>query len=690
MAARWNLWLAAGLLAAQAPPDLTLHVSVNLVQVDAVVTDSQGRHVASLEREDFEIFQDGRPQKLTHFSYIATQPPAPAAALPGTAPAPPPRLRPDQVRRTMALVVDDLGLSFESLARVRQALKKFVEEQIREGDLAAVIRTGAGMGAGQQFTADRRQLLATVERLRWNPLGRGGVSPFAPMDDGALEDPAEDGADPNATLDDFRQEIFSVGSLGALHFVVNGLRELPGRKSVVLFADDLRILNRDDINTRVRDSLERLTDLASRASVVIYAIDSRGLPTLSLTAQDRVTRGDAVRQAARLEQRRSDYLHSQDGLTQLAEQTGGLFLHGSNDLGEHLREVMDDQQGYYLIGYTPEASTFDAKTGRRLFRKITVRVRRPGLRVRSRSGFYALPDSEARAAPRGRDQQLDAALSSPFSSGAIPLKLTALFGNHATAGSFVHCFLHIDGRQITFDPPDGGWRQAVMDILLVTFDGEGTEVDRSNRTYTVRVRGEEYRRALRNGFIYRVYHSVKKPGAYQFRVAVRDAGSEKTGSANQYIEIPEVGKGRLALSGIVVRARDPKSQAGGPGSGEPEGRAEETDPEGNPAVRLFRPGRLMTYAFQILDARLDPATQKPRLETQVRLYRSGRQIFAGKPTPFDPGRQTEWKRLLAGGSLTLGKPLESGEYVLQVVVTDALASARRRTASQWVDFELLP
>src|SRR6201999_861396 len=96
-------------------------------------------------------------------------------------PAPPVRLRPDQVQRTMALVVDDLGLSFESAVLVRRALKKFVDEQMQPNDLVAIIRTGSGIGALQQFTSDKRQLYAAVERVKWNGLGRSGVSAVMPF-----------------------------------------------------------------------------------------------------------------------------------------------------------------------------------------------------------------------------------------------------------------------------------------------------------------------------------------------------------------------------------------------------------------------------------------------------------------------------------------------------------------------------
>src|SRR5262249_41072027 len=159
-----------------------LRVTVNLVQVDAVVTDSKGKPVTDLTADDFEILQDGKRQKITKFSYISTALPTPTtvAPKPPGPPPPPVRLRPSQVRRTIALVVDDLGLSFESTAQIRSALKKFVDQQMQPGDLVAIIRTGAGMGALQQFTSDKRQLYAAIERVKHNMMGRGGVGAFAP------------------------------------------------------------------------------------------------------------------------------------------------------------------------------------------------------------------------------------------------------------------------------------------------------------------------------------------------------------------------------------------------------------------------------------------------------------------------------------------------------------------------------
>src|SRR5215207_840104 len=160
--------------------DEVVRITTKLVQTDVVVTDKDGRQVTDLKAEDFEILENGEPQEITNFSYVSAAPAAAAAGSPtptptardkaGVPPPPPARLRPEQVRRAIALVVDDLRMSHEAIHATRQALKKYVDEQVQPGDLVAIIRTSAGIGALQQFTNDRQQLYAAIERVR--PLAR--------------------------------------------------------------------------------------------------------------------------------------------------------------------------------------------------------------------------------------------------------------------------------------------------------------------------------------------------------------------------------------------------------------------------------------------------------------------------------------------------------------------------------------
>ncbi len=722
-----------------------VRITSNLVQVDAVVTDKKGQQVTDLTADDFELLEDGRPQKITNFSYITNvaPPPPPSSSSPPvvagaardkTVPLPPPvHLRPEQVRRTIALVVDDLRASFESVAYVRHALKKFVNEQLQPNDLVAVVRTSAGMSALQQFTSDRQQLHAAVESVKWYSMGRGGISTFAPLGSGSMMPSGsrmsgvpssfggirERGEDRSVAddidVDEFREEVFAVGTLGALNFIIKGLKDLPGRKSIVLFSDGFRMYDADGMSGRVLQAMRQLTDLANRASVIIYTIDPRGVVYTGLTAADN-TSGMTAEQVREVPQSRSAMLReTQSGMDILAQQTGGLAIRNNNDISGGLRRVLDDQKGYYLIGYRPDESTFDPVGGRGKFHKITPKVKRPGLKVRTRGGFYGFTDDETARpiAKRTRNQQLYAALSSPFASGGVPLRLTSLFHGQDEKTSYVDSLLHVDPRSFTFKEGADGWHTSEIDLVALTFGDSGIPVDEVNRTATIRLRGETFQKVLKDGLVYSMRVPVKKPGAYQLRVAVRDTASERVGAASQFIEVPNLKKDRLALSGITIMGSDTmtarlaeaqKAMEGKAAGKAPDsqvskgqvndrqvsdGQVNEPDPSGSPAVRRFRRGASVDYLYHIYNAKLDRTARVPQLQTQFRLFRDGQQMHAGPIQPFDVSDQTDKKRLLYWARLRLGTNLPPGEYALQVVVTDMLASEKRRTMTQWVDFEIM-
>jgi VWFA-related protein len=691
--------------------DDVVRITTNLVQVDAVVTDNKGKPVIDLRPEEIEIREDGRPQTVTNFSYVTLESSEAAQAktsdkpLDKTAPPiPPVRLRPEQVRRTIALVVDDLGLSFESTYFVREALKKFLDQQMQPDDLVAIIRTGGGIGALQQFTSDKRQLYAAVEKVKWNLSGRGQISAFAPLGGdplgGALGgDATADASDRQNSedIDQFREDLFAVGTLGALNYIVRGLRELPGRKSIVLISDGIKIFTASDLSgsTRILTALRRLTDLANRASVVIYTMDARGLPVLSMTAADDTGGMTPDQIEQRLSSRRSGFFDSQSGLIYLAQQTGGLAIRNSNNLSGGIRRVLEDQKGYYLIGYRPDDSTFDTVSGRRKFHKLSLKVNRPGkFNVRMRNGFYGITDEEAMAVRRTPIQQLLGALTSPFGAAGVHLRLTSLFANDPKLGSFMRSFLHIRARDLTFTEEQDGLHQSVFEVIAITFGDNGRVIDEIGHTHTIRVKGKTYERILKDGFVYNLTVPLKKPGAYQLRAALRDQASARVGSATQFVEVPDIKKNRLTVSGILIRGVS--SQAFGKGGTalsnqeqNSEDQGEEIDPTASAAVRQFLPGYVIEYGFFIYNAQIEKASGKPNVRFQARLFRNGQPVFAGKEIPLDLSNQPDLKRLKAGAAIQLGIEMMPGEYVLQIVVTDLLAKEKRRVASQWIDFEIM-
>jgi VWFA-related protein len=690
--------------------DEVVRITTNLVQVDAVVTDSHGKVVTDLKPEEIKILEDGRQQKITNFSYNVTETPTAPARREKSAttdknapPVPPTRLKLEDVRRTIAIVVDDLGLSFESMHFVRRALKKFVDEQMQSGDLVAIIRTGGGMGALQQFTSDKRQLYAAIERVKWNAGGRGGVSPFAPLEPPTPGTMGAQMDEKNEELNQFREDMFSVGTLGAVSYVVKGLRELPGRKSILLLSDGFRIYNRDDTtrNYLAMEKLRRLVDEAGRASVVIYTMNATGLQYFGLTAADNPGAGDVLDM---LNDRRNAAFETQEGLDYLAQQTGGIAIKNNNDLSSGIRRVLEDQKGYYLIGYRPDNSTFDPKTGRRTFHKLSLKITRPGkFNVRMRNGFFGVTDEQRRApGQRTLAQQLLGALTSPFGATGVHLQLTSLFSHDAKTGSFMRSMLHIDSRDLTFTDEPNGMHKCLFDVLAMTFGDNGVPVDQTGRSYTLQLPDALYKKTQREGLVYYVTVPIKKAGAYQLRISLRDTVTERIGSASQFVEVPDLKKNHLAVSGMVLRgerpgqrttAAAPENPTAAPPGADPSAAdqnvADQQNPESSPAVRHFSHGMLLDYLFMIYNARLDKITNKPQLVSQIQLFRDGQPVFTGKEIALNFTEVTDPKRLVSGGAIKLGTDLAAGEYVLQVIVKDMLADEKHRTVTQWMDFEIV-
>jgi VWFA-related protein len=692
--------------ALEADDEDVVRITANLIQFDAVVTDKEGRLVTDLRPEEFEVLLDGKRQEISNFSFVGAAPAAGGEAAPrprpdkAAPPLPPVPVRPAQVRRTIALVVDDLGTSFTDLYYVRRSLRKFVDEQMQPGDLAAVVQTGKGLGALQQFTTDKRILHRAIDNVRWNPMGRAGISAFAPIEGNSGGEESDSGdlreRDPEGVQNEFRSGVFTVGTLGALNFLVRGMGELPGRKSVILFSGGFPIFpdpqnpNNTGDTDRVIESLRRLSDSANRASVVIYTMDARGLVHTGPTAADSI-RG--VQQALQvLAQRSAEVTRNQEGLSYLAEQTGGIFIKNSNDLGKGVERALEDQRGFYLIGFRPPTEFFERTgTGPR-FNKFEVKVSRPGVRVRTRAGFYGYPEGQAKPVPRTRAEQLMAALTSPLSSGDLPLRLTSLFNSPADGTVVVDSLLHIDGSQLKLSDEPDGWKKAIFDVVALTFGESGQVVDTINRTETLRVRGDVLESLLSDGFVYVMKVPVQKPGAYQLRVAVRDAATERVGSASQFIEVPDLKQERLTLSGIFMTGADAvPALATAPAPTSPAGAANPggSDPVRDATVRRFRQGSLVDFRYHIYNAKLDRTTGRPRLQTQTRLFRDGQPVYASPLQPYDPGPLPGAARLEAGRRLQLGTQLPPGEYVLQVVVTDELVKGKRRMATQWIDFQIV-
>lgn len=682
-----------------ADDDDVVKISTTLIQLDVTITDRKGNPIRDIKPEEVEIYENGKKQQVSNFSFVSSVRgktiSAPDDNKAQTIPvAPPTVVRSEQVRRTIALVVDDLAMSFIGINDVRRTLKKFVDEQMQEGDLVAIVRTGAGVGALQQFTTDKRQLYAAIEKVRFNPTGNGSIGTFAPVEPSPYDQSnqiAGNGLKPPVTDPrKNRESLIAAGTLGAINFVVRGMQALPGRKSIMLFSNGFPLMLRDKEGNpesqRVFDAVKTLVNTANRASVVIYTMDSRGLVTTAPQGQDNL-KGKTEAEILKTDfDRTTEVFEGQEGLKYLAKETGGIAYINNNDFSGGVKKMLEDQS-YYLIAYEPDETTFDPQKQR--FNKIEIKVNRDGAQVRYRNGFYGVTDEQiAEEKPKTKltpQQKVADALTSPLAANDISLRLNAIFGNESDKGTYIRSFLHISSENIKFTDEPNGKKKAVFNIMAVGYGDNGVAVDTVSKAFTTTVNEEEYKIVKTNGFIYDFIFPIKKPGAYQLRVAVYDRASEKVGSANQFVEVPDVAEKDFTLSGIIVQNLSYKEWEKISRGQKPD---METNPIGDTALRQFKAGTVLNYGMTVYNPKLS-AGGRPDLTTQTRLFKDGNVIYEGKSQPVLIDVLKDSKRITASGSLNLGQSMEVGDYILQIIVTDKLADKKRQTVTQFVPFEIV-
>jgi hypothetical protein len=287
----------------------------------------------------------------------------------------------------------------------------------------------------------------------------------------------------------------------------------------------------------------------------------------------------------------------------------------------------------------------------------------------------------AKPEPMTTTGQLSKALISPFGANDINVRLTTMFTNFET-GSLLRSLLYIDALDLVFaDEPDGG-RVATFDLGIILFGDNGRAADQQTREVKLRLSRDTYQNALQSGLVYTLDTPIKQAGAFQYRVALRDQASSRIGSAGQFIQVPNLARGQMALSGLVLLKEIPEK----PGNVARQQDAREAISAG-PAVRQFHQGDKLIFAYSIYNAQQNVATRLP-LTAQTRIFRDGKLIFTGTPSVIDAG-PGDPKRIPSIGRLQLGPEFTPGEYVLQVLIGDQSAKEKQQLASQWIDFEIV-
>jgi VWFA-related protein len=639
--------------ASSAPPPI-VRVEVNLVQVDAVVTDRHGRQVTDLKAGDFEVLEDKKPRPIIGVNYVrnASMQPANSAA----------------AKTTIAILVDDLNLSFESVAYLRKSLTKFVNTQLRPGDEVAILRSSSGSGAWDEFTSKRRVLLEEAGLIHWLPTL--WYLPYFVDQQPPTYLSSGPPHRPTAAADwdvQSASNVFTGGTLGALRFILQGMSGIPGRKAAIVFSDSIPLATGYGSDPIVLAAFRSLTDLANRAGVVLYTVDAAGLNTFE---------PDAAGTGAFSTQAIADFISSTDGLVFLANQTGGMFLSQSNDLNREIAKVENDLDSYYLIGFSPAPNSLARYSPP--FHTIQVRVKRRGLHVRSRRGFLGLPDSFAGPEPEpAGTRQLVQAVFSPFVRSQVPVVLTTNYTYSGNAGD-VQNFLYIEPRRLRLARQPDGSRTGTLDLAVLAFRPDGSTAAHVTARAKVSLNAVQYVAALRQGIVYGFKFTLPPGATYQVRAAVLDRGSGRLGSANQVLDIPGRKKGQAALSSLEV------------------GRIDESNPQAGAqfsrsfVTHRFRPDAWLGFRCAIFDPRTDPASRKTALIAQTRIYHDAELVYTGSPTNLAAAPNAQGS-MVVSGAVRLNQAFSPGDYSLVLEVTDTLQpKTKNRTRLAWTDFAIRP
>lgn len=348
------------------------------------------------------------------------------------------------------------------------------------------------------------------------------------------------------------------------------------------------------------------------------------------------------------------------------------MISNSNDLG--LPRVLDDQSGYYVIGYRPSSETFN-----RSFHRIKVRVSSPGLTLRTREGFFGVSNKDVSQVNGTTRDQMSAALTSLFRADQIEVHMTSLFANTKSTGSFIRSMVYLNPRDLNFTTESDGSRSAKLHLWSILFDVDGRVVQQVDEDRTLKLTAKDYERAAHDGVVYQLDVPAKKPGTYQLRLAVRDAASAKLGSAAQLVEVPALVTNRISLSGITLSTESTDSPRGAEAGVE--------SSIANLAMRRFRSSSNLFYSYVVYVGRARKSTELPALLAEVRLFRDGALVYGGGAKAIDITGQDDTERITAAGGLRLNS-LAPGTYVLQVKVKDQ--SGKGGDATQLIDFEVVP
>jgi VWFA-related protein len=565
------------------PPDVTFKVEVNYVEVDAVATDARGAIVKDLRPEEFELIEDGKRQQISSLAFVDVPVERPERPLFSDRP-----IEPDVFTnggaegRLYLIVLDDLHTASTRTGRVRRVAREFIEHHFGANDYAAVAFTGGRESDGQYFTSNPRLLLAAIDKfvgqkLQSPTLAKMDVMQRAPQDPlQRVPDPRVTGRgnrtpvtvdipDPNlqpvAAADPFADERNHRARQMAtrLRELTEAMGSVRGRRKAMLFIGEGTDYDIDDVlgstmAWAVAQDSDEAVAAATRANVSIYTIDPRVVEPAGdelIQVMHSQATDDANLGAPSL---RRELELAQASLRFLANGTGGFAALNRSEFTTAFDRIVRENSSYYLLGFYPSN---DRREGR--YRKLQVRVTRPGVRItHARSGYNEPRSADAPGPARPADGappspagpvSTSLALTSPLPLSGLPLKVFAgPYKGHGSEAA-IAVAIEADLKNLPFEESDGRFTEH-LEVSHVAIDPRGGPQQYARQPIDLSVTREGLEAVRRNGV--RVLSvMLLKPGRYQLRAAVVTS-SGRTGSVIRDLEIPDYGTAPLAMSAVSL------------------------------------------------------------------------------------------------------------------------------------------
>jgi VWFA-related protein len=510
----------------------SLRTTTRLVQISVLVHDGEGNPVAGLTKENFELRVDKRPQQISVFSAETNLPPAePAEPLPPNTYS---NRRPQHAipMNLTVILLDELNTDFADKTFARKKVSQFLTE-MQPQDHVALYRLTDALRVLRDFNSDPAATRAALDNLRGAPSPQlANAEPDDPsLDNPNASTPAGTSSEREAYRRAFAQREANESSadrvhatIAALLAIANHVGGLPGRKNLVWISttfpfslgyDRFDLNWSNDTGVSFGSDVENAARALNNANIAVYPVDARGLIGDSMKA----TRENEFPVASEQMESFGPPAGEFDTMKILAARTGGRAFYNSNDISGAIRRAIDDSRVTYTLGYYPADVKWDGS-----FHPIQVKANVPGVHVRSRTGFFALPD------PPGTPLLVRGDLSQTLSSQLEATGVGMSVDVQATSApeQVITANLHLDLHDIQMKQERSRWTGRVQSVFFLLND-RGEVLGKNDRTFRLLFEPAVYERTLRNGLSdsrrLRVGHD-----ASQLCIVVRDTATGKLGS----------------------------------------------------------------------------------------------------------------------------------------------------------------